>query len=73
MTKDARLLLVEAVIPPGNDACLGKLMDVNMLVIHGGLERTRAEFAALLDEAGFALADVIITRSTVDLVEARPV
>jgi hypothetical protein len=73
MTKDARLLLVEAVIPAGNDACLGKLMDVNMLVIHGGLERTRAEFAALLDEAGFALGDVIITRSTVDLVEARPV
>jgi hypothetical protein len=73
MTRDARLLLVEAVIPPGNDACLGKLMDVNMLVIHGGLERSRAEFAALLDKAGFALADVIITGSTVDLVEARPV
>ena len=73
MTRDARLLLVEAVIPPGNDACLGKLMDVNMLVIHGGLERTRAEFARLLAEAGFALADVIITGSTIDLVEARPV
>jgi hypothetical protein len=73
MTRGARLLLAEAVIPPGNDACLGKLMDVNMLVIHGGLERSRAEFAALLDEAGFALADVIITGSTVDLVEARPV
>ena len=44
-----------------------------MLVIHGGLERTRAEFAALLREAGFALTDVILTGSTVDLVEARPV
>jgi hypothetical protein len=38
-----------------------------------GDERTRAEFAALLDEAGFALAEVIITGSTVDVVEARPV
>src|SRR5262249_18301224 len=73
MTSDARLLLVEAVIHPGNHACLGKLMDVNMLVIHGGLERGRAELAALLAQAGFALADVVITGSTVDLVEARPV
>jgi hypothetical protein len=72
MTNDARLLLCEAVIPEGNDACPGKLMDVNMLAIHGGLERTRAELAALLDEAGFALTDVIVTGSTVDLVEARP-
>jgi O-methyltransferase domain/Dimerisation domain len=73
MTRDARLLLAEAIIPPGNAPCLGKLMDVNMLVIHGGLERTRDEFAALLHEAGFALTDVILTRSTVDLVEARPI
>jgi hypothetical protein len=73
MAKDARLLLAEAVLLPGNDACLGKLMDVNMLVIHGGLERTRAEFAALLEKSGFALAQVVTTGSVVDLVEARPV
>ena len=48
-------------------------MDVNRLVIHGGVERARAEFAALLDEAGFALADIILTGSAVDLAEARPV
>jgi hypothetical protein len=73
MTLDARLLLAEAIIPPGNAPCLGKLMDLNMLEIHGGLERTRAEFDALLSEASFALTDVILTGSTVDLVEARPV
>ena len=73
MTARARLLLIEAVIPPGNDPSLGKLMDLNMLTIHGGLERTRDEFAALLLEAGFELTAVTLTGSTVDLVEARPV
>jgi hypothetical protein len=73
MTEQGRLLLVEAVIPPGNEPSLGKLMDLNMLTIHGGLERTRAEFSALLEESGFALTAVTLTGSTVDLVEARPV
>jgi hypothetical protein len=48
-------------------------MGVNMLVIRGGRERARAEFAALLDQAGLTLADVITTGPTVVLVEARPV
>lgn len=73
MGRDARLLLAEAVIVPGNDPCLGKLMDVNMLVIHGGLERTQAELAALLEKSGFELSGVVFTGSVVDLVEARPV
>jgi hypothetical protein len=73
MTEQGRLLLVESVIPPGNEPGLGKLMDINMMVIHGGLERTHAEFSALLKEAGFELTAVTMTGSTVDLVEARPV
>jgi hypothetical protein len=73
MTAQGRLLLVESVIPAGNEPGLGKLMDINMMVIHGGLERTHAEFSALLKESGFELTAVTMTGSTVDLVEARPV
>ena len=48
-------------------------MDLNMLVIHGGIERTAAEYAALLRESGFVLVDVRMTGSVVDLIEALPV
>jgi len=61
------------VLRPGNEPGLGKLMDMNMLVIHGGLERMEAEYAALLLQSGFVLAKVRVTGSVVDLIEAMPV
>jgi hypothetical protein len=70
MGPGARLLLLEAVIPPGNEPSLGKFLDLNMLVITGGRERTEREFAALLAEAGFRLTRVVPTNSPVSVVEA---
>jgi hypothetical protein len=71
MAADARLLLVEIVIPPGNDASFGKLLDLLMLVMfRGGRERTRAEYEALLTRAGFALTKVIPTASLANVLEA---
>ena len=63
MTGTARLLLVEMVIPPGNESSLGKLSDINMLVMQGGFERTQAEHEALLRVAGFKLEKIISTQS----------
>lgn len=55
-----RLLLVERVLPGGNDPSLGKLLDLEMLVMtSGGRERTAEEFARLYEQAGFALTRVI--------------
>ena len=48
------------------------LMDVNMLVMTGGRERTEKEFAALLPQAGFKVTRVLPTRSPFSIVEARP-
>jgi hypothetical protein len=48
-------------------------MDMNMLVIHGGLERTEAEYSALLQSSDFRLAKVSPAGSVVDLIEAVPV
>jgi hypothetical protein len=67
-----RLLLVETVIPPGNDPSFGKLADVAMLVWTGGQERTEAEYRALLATAGFELTRVVPTRSSLSVVEAVP-
>jgi hypothetical protein len=48
------------------------LMDVLMMVLTGGRERTEAEFRSLLAQAGFSLTRVIPT-STSSILESRPV
>jgi hypothetical protein len=67
-----RLLIVDTVIPPGNDPSFAKFLDVNMLVIPGGRERTEAQYRDLLGAAGFRLARVVPTRMEVDIIEAVP-
>ncbi len=68
-----KLLIIETVIPPGNDPCFAKLLDIAMLVIPGGLERTHEQYTALLAEAGFQLTRVVPTTGGVDVIEAVPV
>jgi SAM-dependent methyltransferase len=65
-----RLLLVEAVVPEGNEPSFSKWMDLQMLVMTGGRERTAAEYRALLAAAGFEMTGVIPTSSPVSIVEA---
>jgi hypothetical protein len=55
MRSDARFLLIERVIPPGNDFHPSKLGDLLMLVMYGGRVRSEREFARLYAEAGFNL------------------
>jgi hypothetical protein len=66
----ARLLLVEAVIPTGNEFSFGKLLDLEMLALPGGVERTEAEYRSLLGAGGFRLARVLPTRAPTNIVEA---
>jgi hypothetical protein len=73
MTPAARLLIVESVIPPGNGPFFGKLLDLNMLAIPGGLERTEAEYRELFAAAGFRLARVVPTAMEVSVIEGEPV
>jgi hypothetical protein len=73
MHSAGRLLLVEAVIPPGNNSHPGKLSDLNMLVINsGGRERTEKEFRALFAASNFALTRVHPTGGEVSVIEAAP-
>lgn len=73
MREEARLLVIERVIPAGNEPSFAKLADVNMLVITGGLERTEAEYRTLLTASGFRLSRVVPTRSPSSIVEGVPV
>jgi len=65
-----KLLVIDAVIPAGNEPSVGKQLDLVMFLI-GGRERTDAEFRALFDAAGFELTRIVATPSPVSVVEGR--
>ncbi len=72
VSADGRLLVVEGVIPPGNEPSFTKLLDLNMLVLPGGQERTAEEYRTLFESAGFRLASITPTHSEVSVIEGRP-
>jgi precorrin-6B methylase 2 len=72
MGAGGKLLLVERAVPLGNAPAAGKLIDVAMLAITGGCERTEAEYHDLLARAGFQLTRVVPTPSEMVIVEAVP-
>lgn len=69
MRDEARLLLVESVIPPGNELCWPKFLDLNMLAIPGGQERTEAEYRRLLESSGLRLTRIQPTGGGIDVIE----
>ena len=73
MSDHGKLLVVELVLPRGDEAFFGKWLDLHMLVLLGGRERTAAEYDALFRAAGFELARVVPTPPGPSVVEAVPV
>src|SRR5262249_55470540 len=65
----ARVLIAEAVIPPGNEFSFGKLLDLEMLTLPGGIERTEVEYRELLRAGGFRLARIVSTPSSTSILE----
>ncbi len=72
MKPTSRLLIVEMVLPADDTPHPGKLLDMVMMVLPGGQERTAAEYAPLLAKAGFRQSRVVPTESAVSVVEALP-
>jgi O-methyltransferase domain/Dimerisation domain len=70
MSAHAKLLIVEMVVPEGNEPHFSKLMDLGMLVLPGGVERTKAEYHTLLADAGLRLNRIIPTRNHLSILEA---
>lgn len=67
---NGKLILVEAVVPATSEPHFSKFIDLNMLVMTGGRERTAVEYGELLANAGFKLTRVIPTASPMSVVEA---
>ena len=70
MAPGGRVLVAETVIPAGNAPDPIKVMDVNMLVVTGGRERTADEFAALFARAGLEAGRVVSTGARISILEA---
>lgn len=68
MNPNGRILLVETVIPPLNEPCFGKWLDLMMLII-GGRERTHQQYQQLFSQAGLKLERVVSTTHEVSVIE----
>ncbi|MFD7282682.1 methyltransferase [Streptomyces sp. NPDC059862] len=72
MPAHGRLLVVNALIPPGNEPHAGKTGDVLMMTVLNGRGRTRTEYEALLAASGFTVTRVLDTSSHASVIEAVP-
>jgi O-methyltransferase len=66
----ARVLIIETLVPQVSGPHFGKTLDIIMLAVTGGRERSRSEYAALLERSALRLERVLPTRSEYSLVEA---
>ncbi len=72
MKPDSRVMIIEMVIPSGNQPSMAKLLDVQMMAtMAGGKERTGEEYRLLLEKSGFTLTRIIPTIAPISLVEAK--
>ena len=69
----ATLLVIEQLIPEDNEPHWSKMLDIHMLTLVGGKQRTEEEYRDLLRRAGFELKGVHPTRSDVSILEAKAV
>jgi hypothetical protein len=70
MKPESKLLLVEFVLPADNSPHPGKFLDMVMLTVAGGEERTADEYGTLLAKAGLRMTRVVPTDSAASVVEA---
>ena len=73
MQPDGKVLVAETLVPPGDEPNQIKGIDVVMLAVTGGLERTEAQYQNLFAAAGLRLERVIETKGPISVLEAIPV
>ena len=71
---NGRLAVIDAVMQPGNSPDPNKDLDLNIMALTGGRERTAADFARLFQAAGFELDGIrpLPAPATLSIVDARP-
>lgn len=69
MPQQARVLIIETVVPPTAGPHLSKELDIIMMAIPGGMERTHEEYAALASKCGLQLKRMVETMSPYSILE----
>jgi hypothetical protein len=69
----ARLMVVESVVPETPEFDMGKWMDLNMMLMSTGKERSATEFRELLHRGGFAIERMVPTPSPLSIIVGRPI
>jgi O-methyltransferase domain/Dimerisation domain len=72
MAKNSRVLIVEMIVPESRSGSFSKILDLNMMVMTRGRERTKSEFHALLDAADLRLTRIVPTLAPQSIIEAIP-
>lgn len=68
----SKVLLIEQIIPDDPGPHWAKMLDIHMLTLLGGKQRTRQEYEALFDRAGFSFEHEIGTGADISILEAVP-
>ena len=71
MNPGGRVILLDSVLLPANQPDFGKIIDIEMLLMPGGRERTEDEFRSLFDRAGFRLTRIVPTKSPLSVIEGQ--
>ena len=71
MAPDGRVIVIEMIVPTNDDDHPSKWVDLEMMLITGGRERTEAEYQTLFLAAGLTITRVTATAATVSIIEAR--
>jgi len=71
MRPRGRIVVVETIVPTGNDPSFAKWMDL-MMITYGGKERSENQYRRLFSDAGFELTRIVPTRAGVSIIEGMP-
>jgi hypothetical protein len=69
---NGKLILIDSVVPENDEPDFSKFIDINMMVMTGGKERTETEFRELLEASGLKFLRVIPTGVPTSIIEAEP-
>ena len=69
----AEVLLLEMIMPEGPGPHPAKPLDVLMLAVTGGMERTQAQYETLLAKCGLRLDRVVATTGVMSVIVGKPV
>jgi hypothetical protein len=67
--REGKILVIEMIVPEGNEPSISKLLDLQMLAILPGRERNANEYKSLFEQSGFRLTRIIPTQSPYSVIE----